>query len=209
MHFLISAGPTREYLDPVRFITNGSTGRMGYACAQAAIDHGHKVTLVTGPVNLKKPPGVKLIKVITVDDMLQAMLKHFTKTDCVIMTAAVNDYRVRDPKKYKIQKNDGPFTLELERTQDILAELGRRKQKQVLIGFAVQDKAARTNARRKLKQKNLDAIVLNSPAAMGADRATVEILPSGKKWISFPHKKNKTVIARQLIKIAERILNIY
>ncbi|MCP4711833.1 MAG: phosphopantothenoylcysteine decarboxylase [Planctomycetes bacterium] len=204
MHFLISAGPTREYLDPVRFISNGSTGKMGYACAAAAADRGHKVTLVAGPVNLEKPGGVKLIKVITAGDMLQAMLKHFEKSDCVIMTAAVNDYRARDQKKYKIQKNDGPFTLELERTEDILAKLGRCKQKQVLIGFAVQDKAARTNARRKLKQKNLDAIVLNTPAAMGADRSIVELLQAGKKWISLPLKR-KTAIAVQLIKIAEQI----
>jgi len=204
MHFLISAGPTREYLDPVRFISNGSTGKMGYACAQAAADRGHKVTLIAGPVSLEKPRGIKLIKVITAGDMLRAMLEYFEKSDCVIMTAAVNDYRARDPKKYKIQKNDGPFSLELERTEDILAKLGRRKQKQVLIGFAVQDKAARTNARRKLHQKNLDAIVLNTPAAMGPDRSVVEILQAGKKWIGLPLKR-KTAIAAQLIKIAEQI----
>ena len=204
MHFLISAGPTREYLDPVRFISNGSTGKMGYACAQAAVDRGHKVTLVAGPVDLEKPRGVKLIRVITADDMRQAMLEHFEKCDGVIMTAAVNDYRVRDQKKHKIQKSDGPFTMELERTEDILAELGRRKRKQVLIGFAVQDKAARANARRKLKQKNLDAIVLNTPAAMGADRSVVEILQSGETWVSFPLRR-KTIIAKQLIKIVEQI----
>jgi len=205
MHFLISAGPTREYLDPLRFISNGSTGKMGYACAQSAADRGHKVTLIAGPVSLEKPRGVKLIKVITAGDMLQAMLEHFEKSDCVIMTAAVSDYRVRDQKKYKIQKADGPLILELERTEDILAELGRGKRKQVLIGFAVQDKAARTNARRKLKQKNLDVIVLNTPAAMGADRSVVEILQPGETWTSFPPRR-KTAIAKQLIQIAERIL---
>ena len=204
MHFLISAGPTREYLDPVRFISNGSTGKMGFACARAAARRGHKVTLIAGPVYLEKPRGVKLIRVITAGDMLQAMLKHFDKSDCVIMTAAVNDYRPRNPKKYKIQKTDRPFTLVLERTEDVLAELGRRKQKQVLIGFAVQDKAARTNARRKLKQKNLDAVVLNSPAAMGADRSIVELLQAGKKWIRLP-LKNKTAIAKKLIQLAEQI----
>ena len=204
MHFLISAGPTREYLDPVRFISNGSTGKMGYACAQAAADRGHKVTLIAGPVSLEKPRGIKLIKVITAGDMLRAMQDHFEKSDCVIMTAAVNDYRARDQKKFKIQKTDGPLILELERTEDILAELGRRKQKQVLIGFAVQDRAARTNAGRKLKQKNLDAIVLNTPAAMGADRSVVELLQAGKKWISLPLKR-KSAIAAQLITIAERI----
>ena len=122
------------------------------------------------------------------------------------MTAAVSDYRARDQKKYKIQKTDDPFTLDLERTEDILAELGRGKGKQVLIGFAVQDKAARSNARRKLQQKNLDVIVLNTPAAMGADRSAVEILQPGETWMSFPPRR-KTAIAKQLIKIAEQISN--
>jgi len=204
MRFLITAGPTREYLDPVRFLSNSSTGRMGYACAAAAVKRGHKVTLVSGPVELKKPQGVKLIEVITSAEMAQALFDRFGRCDCVIMAAAVSDYRPKRARKYKIKKASATLTLQLERTQDILAELGRRKQNRVLIGFALQDRAGRQNARRKLKDKNLDVIVLNHPAAMGAEISDVEILRCRGRWESY-QSVPKTMLATKLIRIAEQI----
>ena len=204
MHFLISAGPTREFIDPVRFLSNGSSGKMGYACAAAAVRRGHKAVLVSGPVTQEKSKGVKLIKVITAAEMAQAMFEQFERCDVVIMTAAVCDYRPRRHYKHKMPKAGSIMSLELERTEDILAELNRRKDKQILIGFAVQDRAGRQNARRKLKQKNLDAIVLNHPSAMGADRNEAAILQRGKKWEDFPAIQ-KNVLADKLIRLAEQL----
>ncbi|MCK4627966.1 MAG: phosphopantothenoylcysteine decarboxylase [Sedimentisphaerales bacterium] len=203
MHFLITAGPTREYIDPVRFISNGSTGKMGYACATAAIRRGHKVTLVSGPVNLTKPKGVKLIKVTTSDEMAKAVRAVFDRCDCVIMTAAVCDYKPEKPANQKIKKTDQPFSLKLKRTIDILAELGRVKEEHLLIGFAVQDRSARQNARRKMSQKNLDVVVLNSPAAFGADRTDAQILPHGGSWEKFPNTRKNT-LATAIVRLAER-----
>ena len=203
MHFLITAGPTREYIDPVRFISNGSTGKMGYACAAAAIRREHKVTLVSGPVNLAKPKRVKLIKVITSNEMAKAVQAVFNQCDCVIMTAAVCDYKPDKPANQKIQKTDQPFCLKLKRTIDILAELGRIKEEQLLIGFAVQDRSARQNARRKMSQKNLDVVVLNSPAAFGADRTDAQILPRGSSWENHPNI-HKNTLAKTLIQLAEK-----
>ena len=203
MHFLITAGPTRQYIDTVRFISNGSTGKMGYACAFEAVKRGHKVTVITGPVSLEKPKGVKVVKVVSTEEMATAVQERFSSCDCVIMTAAVCDYRPISRQKYKIQKTDEPMILRLDRTVDILAELGENKQQQILIGFAVQDKSARQNARRKLKEKNLDAIVLNSPEAIGADRNDACILQAGGKWQSFTNISKKA-LAGKVIKLAEQ-----
>ena len=204
MRFLITAGPTREYLDPVRFLSNGSTGKMGYACARAALQRGHEVTLVTGPVALAAPKGLELIKVISSQEMARSVNRCFDKCHCVIMTAAVCDYRPQKTQAHKISKNSEILTLELKKTEDILAGLGRTKTAQILIGFAVQDKAARQNARRKHTSKNLDAIVLNSPAAFGADRSSVEILQKDGKWQSLG-QISKTALAARLVKLAEQL----
>ena len=139
LHFLITAGPTREYLDSVRFISNASTGKMGYACATAALNRGHKVTLISGPVHLEAPKQANLINVTTSEQMAQAVFDHFSQCDCVIMTAAVGDYQPQQTEKTKIKKSDQNLTLRLKPTTDILATLGRRKTHQVLIGFAVED----------------------------------------------------------------------
>jgi len=203
MHFLITAGPTREYIDPVRFLSNGSTGKMGYACATAAVRRGHKVTLVSGLVNLAKPKGVDLIKVTTSDEMAKAVRKIFNQCDCVIMTAAVSDYKPLKREKYKIQKIYHTMSLTLRRTIDILAELGNDKVHQLLIGFAVQDRSPKQNAIRKMSQKNLDVVVLNSPASFGADHIDAQVLQRGGSWEEFPNT-SKNTLATTIVRLTER-----
>ncbi len=209
MHILITAGPTREYLDPVRFFTNGSSGQMGFACAAAAVDRGHKVTLISGPVNLAKPNGVKFIPVVSAADMAREVFSVFELVDCVIMTAAVADYTPAKPARHKIVKSPGDFDVKMKRTTDILAQLGKSKLDQKLIGFAVQDKNAKTNARRKLVEKNLDAIVLNSPSAMGSTRNDVNILKNSNiRYWTLIENKTKKYIGKQIIKLAEELNKI-
>ena len=205
LKFVITAGPTREFLDPVRFLTNASSGKMGYACAAAAQRRGHNVTLIAGPVALKTPRGVKRIDVMTGAEMEKAVRAYYKTCDCVIMTAAVGDYKPKRTSRYKIKKPQDVFQLELVRTKDILAGLGMRKRNQVLIGFAVQDRAPRTNALRKLLDKNLDAIVVNSPSTFGADKTDVEILIRDRDWQSFPAIA-KTRLATLLIRLAEKLI---
>ena len=177
---------------------------MGYACAAAAVKRGHKVTLVSGSVSLAVPEGVKVIKVVSSDDMAQAVQGCFAECDCVIMAAAVGDYKPQRQRKNKLQKSGAGLTLKLRGTIDILAGLGRAKANQILIGFAVQDKAARQRARQKMKAKNLDAIVLNSPAAFGAIRTDVQILERGGKWQCLS-QVSKIRIADKIIRLAEKI----
>jgi phosphopantothenoylcysteine decarboxylase / phosphopantothenate---cysteine ligase len=204
MHILITAGPTREYIDPVRFISNGSTGKMGYACAESALGRGHKVTLISGPVSLAAPKGAKLVRVMTSDEMAEAVRERFGGCDCVIMAAAVGDYKPEKRRREKIRKTDDGLVLKLGRTVDILAELGREKVGQKLIGFAVQDRAGRQNARRKMKAKCLDAIVLNGPAAFGADRSDAEILVRGGQWECF-RQVSKARLGGCIVRLAEKI----
>ncbi len=204
MHFLITAGPTREYLDPVRFITNASTGKMGYACVEAALKRNHKVTLISGPVALEKPKGAKLISVISSQDMARATFDEYPNCDCVIMTAAVSDYRPASCYDHKIKKTPGPMNVRFERTTDILDKLGQQKTNQILIGFAVQDKAPRKNAKDKLQRKNLDAIILNSPAAFASNRSDIQILVRGKSWQELNNKTKKST-GTTIIKLAESI----
>ncbi|MBN1436038.1 MAG: phosphopantothenoylcysteine decarboxylase [Sedimentisphaerales bacterium] len=204
MRFLITAGPTREYLDPVRFLSNGSTGKMGYACAATAVKLGHKVTLISGPTALPRPAGVKFIPVVSAQEMAQKTLEAFPNCDCVIMTAAVCDYQPAKIAKHKMQKQTEDLLLQLTRTPDILAQLGQQKTHQKLIGFAVQDRAAKTNARRKLENKNLDAIILNGPAAFAADRTDAHILTPPAPWQTHTNI-TKAKLAQQIIKIAQKL----
>lgn len=166
---LVSAGPTREPIDPVRYITNRSSGKMGYAIARAAAQRGAKVVLVSGPVNLSPPPNVELIKVETAQQMYKAMLEHFPTADVVIKSAAVADYRPKQVAKQKIKKQHTDLmTLEMEKNPDILASLGRLKQQQLLVGFAAETENLEEYARAKLQAKNLDILVANNVSAPGA-----------------------------------------
>lgn len=167
-HILITAGGTIEPLDPVRYLGNRSTGRMGYAIATEAVKRGAKVTLVTGPSSLAVPPGVKVIKIETAREMYDAVMAEFAEVDAVVKAAAVADYRPKVVATNKIKKSDGEFTIKLERNPDILFELGQHKKHQVLVGFAAETERVDEYARGKLTKKNLDFIVANNVAETDA-----------------------------------------
>lgn len=169
---LVTAGGTEEALDPVRFLGNRSTGRMGYAIAEAAARRGAEVVLVTGPTSLSVPAGVRAVKVRSARDMEQAVLAEYDNTDVVIKAAAVADYRPKETVAQKIKKSDGELTLTLVRNPDILYELGQRKKHQLLVGFAAETNDLATYAKRKLEKKNLDFIVANDVSAKDAGFGT-------------------------------------
>ncbi len=182
---LVTAGPTREALDPVRFITNHSTGKMGYAVARAAMYRGAEVTLVSGPVSLEAPPFVERICVESAEDMYRAVMERAPEADFIIKTAAVADYRPAETALEKIKKSDDSLVLPLTRTRDILAALGAaRRPGQVLCGFSMETKNAEQNARGKLEKKHLDLIVSNNlreeGAGFGVDTNRVTIITKEK-----------------------------
>ncbi len=190
---LITAGPTREKIDPVRYLTNRSSGRMGYALAESAVRRGARVLLVTGPTALNPPGAAELTRVESAEQMRQAVLKLLPEASIVIKTAAVSDYRPKSTAAQKI-KRTGPMSLELEPTTDILAEISRHKHSQIIIGFAAETQNALENARKKLSTKALDAIVVNDVSREGvgfdSDRNAVTIIthddvvevPETTKW---------------------------
>lgn len=176
---LITAGPTREYLDDVRYLSNASSGRMGYALAEAALAAGHQVVLITGPVALAPPAGAEVRQVETTEELLAACDAVWAECDGVIATAAVCDYRPRTRFPGKLAKTGVSLELELVETADVLAELGRKKGNRWIMGFALEsEEYAHVNALRKLKEKNCDAIVLNRPTAIGATDNSVEVITS-------------------------------
>ena len=198
MYLLITAGGTREYIDPVRFISNASSGRMGYALARAAFGAGHKVTLISAS-DLQPPVGVEFVGVDSAAEMLIAVKKFFGKCDCLIMAAAVSDYTPARPAKDKIKKTSKSLTIKLKPTTDILKWAGEHKRKnQIVVGFALEDKALRTRAEKKLREKNLDMIIANTPATIGSDKAAVEIKTGSGKWLSL-RKAGKTIVAKKII----------
>jgi phosphopantothenoylcysteine decarboxylase/phosphopantothenate--cysteine ligase len=190
---LITAGPTREKIDPVRYLTNRSSGRMGYALAEAALRRGARVLLVSGPTALTPPGTAEVTRVESAEEMRQAVLKLLPQATIVIKTAAVSDYRAKSAAAQKL-KRTGPMTLELEPTADILCEIARHKQSQLIIGFAAETENALENARKKLASKSLDAIVVNDVSREGvgfdSDRNAVTIItqhevvevPETTKW---------------------------
>ena len=206
MRFLITAGPTREYLDLVRFISNASSGRMGLSIARAALRRGHQVTLIVGPIEASPPNAARTIRVELAEQMAQACFKHFPRTDCVIMSAAVADYQPTKRQDKKTKKHPGKTTLQLKPTTDILAELGCRKKHQLLIGFALQTHAARANALAKLKKKNLDYVVVNSPASLASQQIDATILASDARTLSTG-TISKLTLARKLVSLAESHLS--
>ena len=190
---LITAGPTRERIDPVRYLTNRSSGRMGYALAEAALRRRARVLLVSGPTSLTPPGAAEVIRVESTEEMRDAVLKLLPQATIVIKTAAVSDYRPKSTAGQKI-KRKGPMTLELEATPDILKELSRQKGSQLVVGFAAETENVLENARQKLVSKNLDAIVVNDVSREGigfdSDRNAVTIIsrdevvevPETTKW---------------------------
>jgi phosphopantothenoylcysteine decarboxylase/phosphopantothenate--cysteine ligase len=204
MRFLITAGGTREYIDPVRFISNASSGKMGYALARAALKAGHKVTLITAPTALKPPTGVKTVHVESAAEMFEAVKEHFAECDCLIMAAAVADYTPDRPSKTKLKKQAVKLTVELKPTPDILKWAGRQKKRgQMLIGFALEDGDLRANAERKMCEKNLDMIIANTLASIGAERTTVHVKSRDSDWVQVANT-TKAGIAKRIITLVER-----
>jgi phosphopantothenoylcysteine decarboxylase/phosphopantothenate--cysteine ligase len=165
---LITAGPTEEPLDPVRFITNLSSGKMGYALAVAAHRRGANITLISGPANLPLPAAEKIIKVRTAKEMHKAVMTHYRNADIIIKAAAVADYCPKTLAKEKIKKDKKALSLELEINPDIIADIGKNKGNRVLVGFAMETQNLLANARDKLKKKNMDLIVANNLQEEGA-----------------------------------------
>ncbi len=194
---LVTAGPTRANIDPVRFLTNRSTGKMGYAIAEEARDRGAEVVLVSGPTSIKAPLGVKIIKVETNEEMLNAVKVEFDTSDIVVKSAAVSDYKPKTYSDKKIKKGPGNLNIELERDNDILKELGTLKKHQILVGFAAESNDVIENAHIKLKKKNLDYIVANniteSNAGFGSDTNRVTIINRDGKEISLDNMSKRLV----------------
>jgi phosphopantothenoylcysteine decarboxylase/phosphopantothenate--cysteine ligase len=177
MRILITAGPTREYLDDVRYLSNASSGRMGFALADAILAAGHQVVLACGPVMLTPPAECEVHNVETTEDLLRTCNDLFPQCDGVIATAAVCDYRPRSRFPGKLAKTGVSLELELVETADVLADLGSHKGDRWIVGFALEsDEFAHVNALRKLKEKNCDAIVLNRPTAIGAESNQIEVI---------------------------------
>ena len=165
---LITAGPNREPIDPVRYVSNRSSGKMGYALAHAAIRRGAEVVLISGPTALAAPAGARFVPVITAEEMRNAVLREFDQSTSVVMAAAVSDYRVASAATQKIKRGKGTLELRLEPNPDILKELGVRKDGKLLVGFAAETEELLANARKKLREKNLDMVVANNVAEAGS-----------------------------------------
>jgi phosphopantothenoylcysteine decarboxylase / phosphopantothenate---cysteine ligase len=207
---LITAGPTREKIDPVRYITNRSSGRMGYAIAEAALRRGARVLLVSGPTAITAPGGAELTSVESAEQMRNAVLNLLPQASIVIKTAAVSDYRAKSAAPQKM-KRKGPLTLELEPTADILKEISACKQSQIVIGFAAETENVLENARQKLAAKRLDAIVVNDVSREGigfdSDRNEVTIITCDDDIVSVPETTKWEVAQRvldQVVRIRER-----
>ncbi len=200
---LITAGPTREKIDPVRYLTNRSSGRMGYALAESALRRGARVFLVSGPTSLTPPGTAEVTRVESAEEMRDAVLKLLPQASIVIKTAAVSDYRPRSTAGQKI-KRKGPMTLELEATPDILRELAARKNSQIVVGFAAETENVLENARQKLVAKKLDAIVVNDVSREGvgfdSDRNAVTII-TGDEVVEVPETTKWEVAQRVLDQI--------
>ena len=174
---LMTSGPTRQYLDPVRFLSNASSGKMGAALATAAIQRGHEVIIVSGPVSVEYPQEAEVVEVVSTGDMLVAAVKHFPDCDGVIAVAAPCDFQPVTVEPQKIKKIGGALSLELKETEDILMALGRMKTgDQWSVGFALETEDAQARARAKLKQKQCDLIVLNGASAINSDTNSVRII---------------------------------
>ena len=204
MRILITAGPTREFFDTVRFISNPSTGKMGYALAAAAKSRGHEVILVTGPVALAAPRGIEVVSVVSAAEMAAECKGVWADCDAGILTAAVCDYRPRHRLDHKLKKKAMPRHITLTPTEDIAATLGRTKEHRPVVGFAMEDHDHYAHAEAKLRRKRCDAIVLNGPENVGADRARIEILTRDGEW-SRPIIGTKRTVAGRIVRLVETL----
>ena len=203
---LISSGPTRQFLDPVRYLTNASSGKMGAALAEAAINLGHEVVVVSGPVEIEYPSAATVIPVVTTDEMLSACTDHFLNCDGMIGAAAPCDYKPIRVSQQKLAKNGEPLRLELWETPDIVATLGMTKQAhQWVVGFALETEDIRFRALAKMERKSCDLIVSNGPDAMNSADNAVEILDrSGSVLASV--QGSKQIVADAILEVIAREL---
>ncbi len=199
---VVTAGPTREALDPVRFLSNRSSGKMGYELAREAYERGAEVVLISGPVELSPPAGVKVERVISSEDMRQAVLKYYDQASAVIMSAAVSDFRFSQSGQEKIKKEDLPPVMRLERTSDILEELGRLKRGQLLVGFAAETSEAKARAREKMEKKKVDLMVVNdvSRQDIGFESDDNEV------WLLWPDGRERLIPKTTKRKVSQEIL---
>ena len=199
MKILVTAGPTREYIDPVRFISNRSSGKMGYALAAAAAKRGFETILVSGPVALEAPAGVRLVRIESAAEMAEAVRRLAPECDAIVMAAAVADYRPAEVASHKLKKTPGDMTLRLERTEDILQTLGGMKRAgQLLVGFAAESDDLIVNAEEKLRRKNLDWIVANK-VSDGFAKSTNACVLLGRNGEKIPFTlRPKTELAAAL-----------
>ncbi len=207
---LVTAGPTREFLDPVRFLSNPSSGKMGYELAREAYQLGAEVILVSGPTYLEPPAGVYLEKVTTAEEMKQAVLKHYPRADVVLMAAAVADFRFSGSFREKLRKQDIRPVLEVEPTPDILEELGKRKERQLLVGFAAETSELREKAAEKMTRKGVDLMVANDVSVpetgfASDDNEVLLIWPDGRSR-KIP-RMSKRKISQEIMKEIEVLLN--
>ncbi|EQB86830.1 phosphopantothenoylcysteine decarboxylase/phosphopantothenate--cysteine ligase [Clostridium punense] len=207
---LVTAGPTISAIDPVRFITNRSTGKMGYAIAEEARDRGAEVVLITGPSNLQPPFGMKVKQINTNEEMLNAVLEEYDSCDIVIKSAAVADYKAKNYSSEKIKKGSGDLVLEFTRDNDILKNLGDKKKNQILIGFAAESNEILQNAKEKLGKKNLDYIVANDitskETGFGSDNNKVTIISKTGEAIEL-ESMSKRLVGQELFNIVLKHIN--
>lgn len=197
---LVTAGPTREAIDPVRFVSNSSSGRMGYALARAAKRRGAEVVLISGPTHMPKPPGITFVQATSAEEMYDACVRYYPQSTLVIMAAAVADYRPTKSYPTKVKKDAKTLSIEMERTMDVLKYLGEKKKAdKFLVGFALETDDLEENARKKLKEKNLDLVIGNSPAGLDSELNQVTII----------NRENETEVLPRLPKdeVADRILD--
>ena len=205
LRILVTAGPTREKIDPVRFISNYSTGSFGYAIAKEASLRGHKVTLVSGPVSLKAPSGVRFLSVESAEEMRRAVTKHIASADCLIMAAAVSDWRPILTAKSKIKRSSRKNILRLKENTDILKTIGKRTDK-ILVGFALETENVEQNARKKLKEKKLDLIVANKLTGdkkiFGENKTSVVMIDKSGTKEAFKNKSKEEMAKIILDKVS-------
>jgi phosphopantothenoylcysteine decarboxylase/phosphopantothenate--cysteine ligase len=199
LKILVTAGGTYEPIDPVRVITNRSTGKMGFALAKTAKSRGAEVTLICGQTTLPSPERIKTETALTSDEMLKKVKAHFKECDVLLMAAAVSDYRAKDISDKKLKKEAGGKTLELIKTKDILAEVAKEKGKRIVVGFSLETEQAIENAKDKMRAKNLDMVVVNSPEAIGAEENKVTLLVANGRTKELPKMAKE--------KVAEGILD--
>jgi len=199
---LITSGPTRQYLDPVRYLTNASSGRMGAALAAAVLDAGHEAVVVSGPVDVGYPPGAELIPVVSTEQMLDACMKVFPSCDGLIAAAAPCDYRPVVVASQKIRKTGGPLKLELIETPDVVANLAPDRGTRWMVAFALETEDPRMRALQKLERKSCDLIVVNGPETMHAENASIEVICAGGQSL-LTASGSKLDMAREILRVIQ------